>query len=69
VRGVGERKCTLTPILFPIQEDQNHVHALNLHFMFYNFARIHQTLRVTPAMQAGVANYVWTIEEIIGLLD
>ena len=48
---------------------QNHVHALNLYFMFYNFVRIHQTLRVTPAMQAGVADHVWTIEDIVGLLD
>ena len=46
----------------------NHGHALSLYFMFYNFARIHQTLRVTPAMQAGIANHVWSIEEIIGLL-
>jgi IS1 family transposase len=48
---------------------QNHVHALSLYFMFYNFARIHQTLRVTPAMQAGIANHVWSIEEIVSLLD
>jgi hypothetical protein len=48
---------------------QNLEAAVALHFMFYNFARIHQTLRVTPAMQAGVADHVWTIEEIIGLLD
>ena len=34
----------------------NHCHALSLYFMYYNFARIHSTLRVTPAMQAGVAN-------------
>lgn len=47
----------------------NHVHALSLYFMFYNFARIHQTLRVTPAMQAGISSHVWSIEEIIGLLD
>jgi hypothetical protein len=36
--------------------------------MFYNFARIHQTLRVTPAMEAGIANHVWSIEEIVSLL-
>jgi hypothetical protein len=35
--------------------------------MFYNFGRIHQTLRVTTAMEAGVANHVWSIEEIVGL--
>ncbi len=43
--------------------------AVALHFMWYNFGRIHQTLRVTPAMQAGVSDHVWTIEEILGLLD
>jgi IS1 family transposase len=48
---------------------ENHKYALALYFMFYNFARIHSTLRVTPAMEAGVANHVWSIEEIIGLLD
>ena len=37
--------------------------------MHYNFGRVHQTLRVTPAMEAGIADHVWTIEEIVGLLD
>ena len=46
----------------------NHEAAIALHYMHYNFARVHQTLRVTPAMEAGVADHVWTIEEIIGLL-
>lgn len=43
---------------------ENHRHALALYFMYYNFARIHQTLRVTPAMQAGVSDHVWSLEEI-----
>jgi len=43
--------------------------AVALHFMHYNFGRIHQTLRVTPAMEAGVADHVWSIEEIVGLLE
>lgn len=47
----------------------NHRHALALYFMYYNFARIHSTLRATPAMQAGVADHVWTIEEIVGLIN
>src|SRR6266849_4185434 len=47
---------------------ENHVAAISLHFMFYNFVRIHQTLRVTPAMAAGVTNHVWTIEELCALL-
>jgi hypothetical protein len=36
---------------------------------FYNFARVHSSLRVTPAMEAGVADHTWTIEEIVALLD
>lgn len=47
----------------------NHIHFLNLTFMWYNFARINQALRVTPAMAAGVSDHVWSVEEIIGLLD
>jgi hypothetical protein len=48
---------------------ENHAHAVALHFVYYNFARVHKTLRVTPAMQAGLASHVWSIEEVIGLLD
>jgi hypothetical protein len=47
---------------------ENHTHAIALHFMHYNFARVHQTLRVTPAMAAGVTDHVWEIEEIVALL-
>jgi IS1 family transposase len=47
----------------------NHAAAVALHFMHYNFARIHQTLRITPAMAAGVADHVWELEEIVELLD
>jgi IS1 family transposase len=47
---------------------QNHEHALALYFMYYNFCRIHQTLRVTPAMEAGIADHVWDIQEIVALL-
>jgi hypothetical protein len=45
----------------------NHKAALALHFMHYNFARIHTTLRVTAAMEAGVADHVWSLEEIAAL--
>jgi hypothetical protein len=47
---------------------ENHAAAVSLHFMHYNFARIHQTLRVTPAMAAGVTDNVWEIGEIVDLL-
>jgi hypothetical protein len=48
---------------------ENHIHAISLYFMHYNFARIHQTLRVTPAMEAGVSDHVWSLEEIAALAD
>lgn len=48
---------------------ENHAHAVALHFMYYNFVRIHQTLKVTPAMEAGIANTLWTIEDIVGLIE
>lgn len=47
----------------------NHTAAVSLHFMFYNFCRIHQTLRVTPAMQAGITDHVWDMEEVIMMAD
>jgi IS1 family transposase len=47
---------------------ENHAHAVALHYMHYNYCRVHQTLRVTPAMEAGLANHVWTMDELIALL-
>ena len=47
---------------------ENHEAAVALHYMHYNFCRIHSTLRVTPAMEAGIAHHVWSIEELVGLL-
>jgi len=48
---------------------ENLVSAVALHYMHYNFCRIHQTLRVTPAMAAGIADHVWSIEELASLLE
>lgn len=48
---------------------ENHACAIALHFMYYNFARKHQTLKTTPAVAAGISDHVWTLEEIVGLLD
>jgi IS1 family transposase len=48
---------------------ENLGYAVALHFFHYNFIRIHQTLRVTPAMEAGITDHVWTIEELVNLLD
>ena len=47
---------------------ESHIASLALHYMNYNFCRIHQTLRVTPAMAAGVSDHVWDISEIVALL-
>jgi hypothetical protein len=48
---------------------ENHMHAVALFYMHYNFCRINQTLRVTPAMEAGISQNVWTIHEIVSLTE
>lgn len=58
------------------KKEENHAHSVSLYFMFYNFCRSHQTLtkanggiKTTPAMASGLTDHVWTIEEILGLMD
>lgn len=46
-----------------------HANAVALHFMYYNFVRIHKTLRVTPAMAAGVTDKLWEIADIVALIE
>jgi IS1 family transposase len=48
---------------------ENHMHAIALHYMYYNFARIHQTLRCSPAMEAGVSSKLWSIKDIVELTE
>ena len=48
---------------------ENLEHAVALHFMHYNFARIHKALRVTPAMATNVSDHAWTLEDIAKLAD
>ena len=48
---------------------ENHRHSVAIHFMHYNFVRIHGSLRLTPAMAAGVTDKLWSIEDMVGLLD
>lgn len=50
------------------KKHENHCHAVALYFLYYNFGRVHQTLRVTPAMEAGLCDHVWTVQEICNLL-
>jgi IS1 family transposase len=47
----------------------NHIHALALYFCFYNFCRIHKSLRVTPAMAAGITDRLWSLEDIVAKID
>lgn len=48
---------------------ENHTHAVALHTMYYNFCRIHETLKVTPAMEVGIAKTVWEIEDIVDMVE
>jgi len=48
---------------------ENHAHAVALHFMHYNYCRVHKTLGTTPAMKAGLTDHVWSMEELAGLLE
>jgi IS1 family transposase len=48
---------------------ENHAHMVAIHFIHYNFARVHKTLRVTPAMEAGLSDHVWSLEEIVMLAE
>jgi hypothetical protein len=48
---------------------ENHAYAVALHMMYYNFVRIHQSLRVTPAMAAGVSDRLWEIGDIVKLIE
>ena len=63
---MGVRRFTRLTNAFS-KKAENHAHAVSLFFMFYNFCRIHKTLRVAPAMEAGLTDHVWTVEEIVAL--
>jgi hypothetical protein len=65
---MGMRRFTRLTNAFS-KKVENHEHMIALYFMYYNFCRIHQSLRVTPAMEAGVSNHVWSLEEVIALLN
>ena len=64
---MGNRRFTRLTNAFS-KKLENHEHAVALYFMYYNFARIHQSLSVTSAMEAGIADHVWSLEEVIGLV-
>jgi hypothetical protein len=48
---------------------ENHAHAVALHFMYYNYCRVHKTLRVSPAMEAGISKHLWFIEDLARLVS
>jgi IS1 family transposase len=48
---------------------ENHCHAVAIYYAYYNFCRVHQTLRITPAMESGLTNHVWTLTELVTLLE
>jgi len=65
---MGMRRFTRLTNAFS-KKVENLGYAVALHFMHYNFVRIHQSLRCTPAMAAGVSDHLWEIEDIVKLLD
>jgi hypothetical protein len=65
---MGMRRFTRLTTAFS-KKLENHCHALSLYFMFYNFAHIHKTLEITPALAAGVTNKLWSMEDIVALID
>ena len=70
--GVSSRPLVALPLEYKsraCQKIENHVAMITLFYMHYNFSRVHQTLRVTPAMEAGISQHVWSIQEIIMLID
>ena len=48
---------------------ENHMHAVSFYFMVYNFVKIHKTIKTTPAMEAGVTTYLWSMEDIVMMMD
>lgn len=65
---MGNRRFTRLTNAFS-KKVENREHMLALFFFYYNFCRVHQSLRITPAMAAGVSHHVWELSEVIALLD
>lgn len=65
---MGMRRFTRLTNAFSKKID-NHCHAIALYMMYCNFVRIHQSLRVTPAMQAGLTNKLWDMQDIVRIID
>ena len=65
---MGSRRFTRLTNAFS-KKLENHAHAVALHYTHYNWCRIHKILRVTPAIEAGLTDHVWSLEELVGLLE
>jgi IS1 family transposase len=65
---MGNRRFTRLTNAFS-KKLANHAHMVAIYYMYYNFCRVHQALRVTPAMEAGLSEHVWSIGEMVKLLD
>jgi hypothetical protein len=65
---MGVRRFTRLTNAFS-KKFENHCHMVAIYHAYYNFCRVHQTLRVTPAMEAGLTDHVWTLQELVCLLE
>ncbi len=65
---MGMRRFTRLTNAFS-KKIENHCHSLALYFLYYNFVRIHKSLKVTPAMAVGVTDRLWSVEDIVSLID
>jgi IS1 family transposase len=65
---MGVRRFTRLTNAFS-KKFENHCHMVAIYHAYYNFCRVHQTLRVTPAMESGLTDHVWSLEELVGLLE
>lgn len=70
IYGVDTKKSPNSSSALPntiSKKTENLKHAVALHFMYYNFSNVHKALHVTPAMEAGISDHIWTVEDIVGL--
>ncbi len=65
---MGSRRFTRLTKAFS-KKIENHAHAVALHYTYYNWCRVHKSLRVTPAIEAGLTDRVWELEDLVGLLE
>jgi hypothetical protein len=65
---MGNRRMTRLTNAFS-KKIENHVYAMAIYFMHYNFVRIHHSLRVTPAMEAGVTSKLWSLTDMVRVIE